>query len=71
MMIMRGESCGSRSEILFFLHDWAKSKGFTLIIDVCDGRESSDLIDGMAVDDVWCWLLPNGVNQKKMNSMDV
>ena len=33
-------------------------------IENFDGRESPDLIDGMAVDDVWGWLLPEGVTEK-------
>ena len=36
----------------------------TFEIEACDGRESPDLIDGMAVDDVWGWLLPDGVTEK-------
>lgn len=47
-----------------FLMDWAQKQGRRLVIQTCDGRESPDLIDGMAVDDVWGWLLPEGATDK-------
>lgn len=47
-----------------FVQQWAKKRGWTFEIQACDGRESSDLIDGMAVDDVWGWMLPEGTAEK-------
>lgn len=47
-----------------FLMAWAKKQGRTFIPQACDGRESPDLIDGMAVDDVWGWLLPEGMTEE-------
>lgn len=47
-----------------FIQEWARKQGCTLIVDACDGRESEDLIDGMAVDDVWGWLLREGETEK-------
>lgn len=47
-----------------FLDQWAAAQGCTFVIQGYDGRESIELIDGMAVDDVWGWLLPKGVTQR-------
>ena len=41
-----------------FLMKWAEQMGCTFIVQACDGNEPDDLIDGMAVDDVWGWLVP-------------
>lgn len=46
-----------------FLRKWAEDKNCQFIPQGCDGRESPDLIDGMAVDDVWGWLLPKDVTE--------
>ena len=43
-----------------FIDQWAAKQGCRFITQACDGRESPDLIDGMAVDDVWGWLLRPG-----------
>ena len=43
-----------------FLEKWAKDQGCTFEIESFDGREAPDLIDGMAVDDVWGWKIPVG-----------
>lgn len=47
----------SKADIKFsiFLEEWAISQGMIFDIESFDGRE--DFIDGMAVDDVWGWLL--------------
>lgn len=47
-----------------FLEQWAAARGCTFEVDNYDGRESPDLIDGMAVDDVWGWLLPEEVKER-------
>ena len=47
-----------------FINRWAAAQGCTFIEQGCDGRESPALIDGMAADDVWGWLLPEGITQK-------
>lgn len=47
-----------------FIDNWAAAQGCVFIEQGCDGRESADLIDGMAADDVWGWLLPKGVTEK-------
>ena len=47
-----------------FISEWASARNCTFIEQGCDGRESTDLIDGMAVDDVWGWLLPEGETEK-------
>lgn len=44
-----------------YIGEWARSQKCTFIEQGCDGRESYKLIDGMAADDVWGWLLPEGV----------
>ena len=44
-----------------FIMQWAKERKCTFIVHGCDGRESDHLIDGMAADDVWGWLLPEGI----------
>lgn len=46
-----------------FLSKWAKERNCTFVEQGCDGRESDHLIDGMAADDVWGWLLPEGVTE--------
>lgn len=48
-------------KFLMFVQEWAKKRGCTFVAQGCDGRESPELIDGMAVDDVWGWLLPKGI----------
>lgn len=45
-----------------FIGQWARDRGCTFEPQACDGRES--MIDGMAIDDVWGWLLPEGVTEK-------
>ena len=45
-----------------FIKQWARDRGCTFEPQACDGRES--MIDGMAIDDVWGWLLPEGVTEK-------
>lgn len=45
-----------------FIKRWARDRGCTFEPQACDGRES--MIDGMAVDDVWGWLLPEGAAEK-------
>lgn len=47
-----------------FITGWAKDRNCIFIPQACDGRESPDLVEGMAVDDVWGWLLPEGVTKK-------
>lgn len=39
-----------------FIQAWARKRNCRFEIENFDGRESPDLIDGMAVDDVWGWL---------------
>lgn len=46
-----------------FLQQWAARQGCTFLVDAFDGRESNMLINGMAVDDVWGWLLPSGISE--------
>lgn len=46
-----------------FVQEWAKNRKCTFVEQGCDGRESSRLIDGMAADDIWGWLLPDGVSE--------
>lgn len=46
-----------------FINQWASSQGLTFVEQGCDGREAEHLIDGMAVDDVWGWMLPEGVTE--------
>lgn len=46
-----------------FIERWAKERKCTFVEQGCDGRESDHLIDGMAADDVWGWLLPEGVTE--------
>lgn len=48
----------SDQKFLRFIENWAKTEEFQFVPQGCDGRESPELIDGMAVDDVWGWLLP-------------
>lgn len=43
-----------------FIQAWAKKRNCRFEIENFDGRESPELIDGMAVDDVWGWLLREG-----------
>ena len=43
-----------------FIDGWAAERNSVFITDSFDGRESPELIDGMAVDDVRGWLIPNG-----------
>ena len=45
-------------KFIAFVYKWAKQHKCTFVIDDFDGHESPDLIDGMAVDDVWGWLFP-------------
>lgn len=52
-------------KFLRFIEEWAIEKGFKFIPQACDGRESPELINGMAVDDVWGWLLPEGETELK------
>ena len=47
-----------------FLKQWAENQGCDFEIESFDGRESPELIDGMAVDDVWGWLTPKGQERK-------
>ncbi len=47
-----------------FIQQWAKDRKCQFIEQDYDGRESDHLIDGMAPDDVWGWLLPEGVTEK-------
>ena len=47
-------------KFFYFIKDWANKRNCTFEISSCDGNESPNLIDGMAVDDVWGWLIPNG-----------
>lgn len=51
-------------KFIAFVYKWAKQHKCTFVIDDFDGHESPDLIDWMAVDDVWGWLLPEGVTEK-------
>lgn len=44
-----------------YIQKWASGKRCTFVEQGCDGRESDHLIDGMSADDVWGWLLPEGV----------
>ena len=46
-----------------FLEKWADEQDCIFEIETFDGRESEDLIDGMAVDDVWGWKIPKGENK--------
>lgn len=46
-----------------FVIEWAKKRNCTFIVQGCDGRESPKLIDGMAADDIWGWMLPDGVKE--------
>ena len=48
-------------KFFLFVDEWAKSRGCKFVAQGCDGRECDHLIDGMAVDDVWGWMLPKGV----------
>ena len=48
-----------------FVTSWANERGFDFVPEGYDGRESPELIDGMAADDVWGWLLPQG--SKELN----
>lgn len=43
-----------------FVNEWASKRGCTFVVEGYDGRECDHLIDGMAADDVWGWMLPNG-----------
>lgn len=47
-----------------FVAEWASARHCTFEVETFDGNESPDLIDGMAVDDVWGWLLPVGTTEK-------
>lgn len=47
-------------KFIAFLKEWANAQGCTLEIESFDGRESHELIDGMAADDVWGWKVPFG-----------
>lgn len=47
-----------------FVKQWAAAQHCTFAVETFDGNESPDLIDGMAVDDVWGWLIPEGVANK-------
>ena len=48
-----------------FIHQWAAERGCKFIIENFDGRESPELIDGMAVDDVWGWMIPGNMEEPK------
>ena len=48
-----------------YIAKWAADHGCTFEIESYDGHESPDLIDGMAVDDVWGWLVPIGVSKNE------
>ncbi len=52
------------TKFILFVEEWAKKRGCTFEIETFDGREAPDLIDGMEVDDVWGWLLPDGTTEK-------
>lgn len=52
-------------KFFFFIKKWAEERKCTFDVESCDGRESPEWIDGMAVDDVWGWLLPEGVSEHK------
>ena len=54
-------------KFIAFLEKWAETQGCTFEIDSFDGRESPDLIDGMAVDDVWGWRIPKGEKKTDNN----
>lgn len=45
------------------IRQWAKKQNCTFVEQGCDGRESDHLIDGMAADDVWGWLLPENTTE--------
>lgn len=47
-----------------FIDEWAKDRNCAFIEQGADGHESEGLIDGMEVDDIWGWLLPEGVTEK-------
>lgn len=53
----------SDQKFFHFVRDWAKDQKCTFVEQGCDGRESTHLIDDMAADDIWGWLLPEGVNE--------
>lgn len=46
-----------------FVSEWAKQRGCTFVEQGWYGRKSPDLIDGMAADDIWGWLLPEGIEE--------
>lgn len=47
-------------KFISFIKDWARKRNCQFEIENFDGRESPALINGMAVDDVWGWLLQEG-----------
>ena len=51
-------------KFIAFIEEWAEKQGCDFIIEDFDGHESPELIDGMAVDGVWGWLVPKGVTEK-------
>lgn len=52
-------------KFLRFIEMWAAERESKFTPQACDGRESPELIAGMAVDDVWGWLLPEGETELK------
>ena len=59
------EQLDADQKFFFFIQKWAEERKCTFEAESCDGRESPELIDGMAVDDVWGWLLPEGVSERE------
>ncbi len=55
------------TKFLDFIEKWAGEQGCRFIVENYDGRESDSLIDGMAVDDVWGWLLQEGEKKTDAN----
>ena len=55
------------TKFIDFVEKWAEERGCRFIIEDFDGRESDSLIDGMAVDDVWGWLLREGESETDDN----
>lgn len=50
-------------KFMAFVQEWARAQNCTFEVENFDGREPPEPIDGMAVDDVWGWLLPEGVTK--------
>ena len=50
-------------KFVLFVEEWAKNMNCTFVVQGFDGRESEHLIDGMAADDIWGWMLPRGVKK--------